>query len=315
MCSCLLLTVSETGLCICLSLLKEEEENTIFLISHMGKLSPWEDKKLIEDQTTGRWSRYIPYISQSMSLNHTDQQTKIWKDFLVSVSISFHSNVLSFISTYSCPFLQEGDMIDSSLHWQCLAPCLCHGKAKVKSGPGRKGWRMKGRSEHIPEYGSHSCFSVFSSVQSLSHVWLFVTPWIAAHQASLSLTNSRSPPKPMSIELVMPSNHLTLCHPLLLLPSIFLIIQLFPVSQLFASGGQSIGVSASASVLPMNTQDWSPLGWTGWMSLQSKGLSRVFSNTTVQKHQFFCTCAMKLQQASYTNAYKFLQIVAWHLFN
>ena len=61
----------------------------------------------------------------------------------------------------------------------------------------------------------------------------------------------------------------------------------FPMSQLFASGGQSIGVSASTSVLPMNTKDWSPLGWTGWISLQSKGLSRVFSNTTVQKHQFF----------------------------
>ena len=61
----------------------------------------------------------------------------------------------------------------------------------------------------------------------------------------------------------------------------------FPMSQLFAWGGQSIGISASASVLPMNTQDWSPLGWTGWISLQSKGLSRVFSNTTVQKHQFF----------------------------
>ena len=63
----------------------------------------------------------------------------------------------------------------------------------------------------------------------------------------------------------------------------------FPMCQLFAWGGQSIGVSASASVLPMNTQDWSPLGWTGWISLQSKGLSRVFSNTTVQKHQFFGT--------------------------
>ena len=63
----------------------------------------------------------------------------------------------------------------------------------------------------------------------------------------------------------------------------------FQMSQLFTSGGQSIGVSASASVLPMNTQDWSPLGWTGWISLNSKRLSRVFSNTTVQKHQFFCT--------------------------
>ena len=63
--------------------------------------------------------------------------------------------------------------------------------------------------------------------------------------------------------------------------------QFFPVSQLFTSGGQSTGVSASTSVLPMNVQDWSPLGWTGWISLQSKGLSRVFSNTTVQKHQYF----------------------------
>ena len=63
----------------------------------------------------------------------------------------------------------------------------------------------------------------------------------------------------------------------------------FQMSQFFASGGQSIGVSAATSVLPKNTQDWSPLGWTGWISLQSKGFSRVFSNTTVQKHQFFCT--------------------------
>ena len=126
----------------------------------------------------------------------------------------------------------------------------------------------------------------FSSVQSLSHVWLFVTQWTAARQASLSITNTWSIPKPMSIELVMPSNHFILCRPLLLLPSIFPSIRVFPVSQLFASGGQRIGVSASTSVLPMNTQDYSPLGWTGWISLQSKGLSRVFSNTTVQKHQF-----------------------------
>ena len=93
-------------------------------------------------------------------------------------------------------------------------------------------------------------------------------------------TNYWSLPKPMSIDLVMPSNHLILCHPLLLLPSIFPASGSFQMSQLFASGGQSIGVSASASVLPMNTQDWSHLGWTGWISLQSKELSRVFSNTT-----------------------------------
>ena len=111
-------------------------------------------------------------------------------------------------------------------------------------------------------------------------------PWTAAHQASLSITSSWSLLKLMSIEWVMPSNHLILCRPLLLLPSIFPASGSFQMSQLFTSGGQSIGVSASTAVLPMNTQDWSPLGWTGWISLQSKGLSRVLSNTTVQKRQF-----------------------------
>ena len=129
----------------------------------------------------------------------------------------------------------------------------------------------------------------FSSVQSLSLVRLFATPWTTACQASLSITNSQSPPRLMSIESVMPSNHLILCRPLLLLPSIFPNIGSFQMSQLFASGGQCIGVLASTSVLPMNTQDWSPLEWTGWISLQSKGLSRVFFNTTVQKHHFFGT--------------------------
>ena len=108
-----------------------------------------------------------------------------------------------------------------------------------------------------------------------------------ARQASLSITNSQSPPKPRSIESVMPSNHLILCHPLLLLPSIFPSIRVFSYVSALASGWQSFGVSASASVLPLNTKAWSPLGWTGWISLRSKGLSRVFSNTTVQKHQFF----------------------------
>ena len=125
------------------------------------------------------------------------------------------------------------------------------------------------------------------SVQLLSHVQLFATPWTAAYQASLSITSSQSLLKLMSIESVMPSNHLILCRPLLLLPSIFPSIRVFfNDSVIRITGGQSIGVSASASVLPMNIQDWSPLGWTGWISLQSKGLSRVFSNTTVQKHQF-----------------------------
>ena len=85
------------------------------------------------------------------------------------------------------------------------------------------------------------------------------------------------------------------CHPTILCsvipfsscPQSFPASGSFQISQFLASGGQSIGVSASGSVLPMNTQDWSPLGWTGWISLQSKGLSRVFSNTTIKKHQFF----------------------------
>ena len=126
-----------------------------------------------------------------------------------------------------------------------------------------------------------------SSVQSLSYVQLFATPWTAARQSSLSITNSRSLPKLKFIESVMPSNHLILCRPLLLLPSIFPASGSFPMSQLFTSGGHSVGVSASTSVLPMNTQDWFPLRWTGWIFLQSKELSRVFFNTTVQKHQFF----------------------------
>ena len=136
---------------------------------------------------------------------------------------------------------------------------------------------------------SHCSFSAhaqFSSVQSCSHGRLFATTWTEACWA-LPITNSRSLLKLLSIELVMPFNHLILCRPLLLLPSIFPSLQVFSMSQFFASGGQRIGVSAWASVLPKNTQDWSPLEWTGWISLQSKGLSRVFSHTTAQKHQFF----------------------------
>ena len=129
----------------------------------------------------------------------------------------------------------------------------------------------------------------FSSVQSLSRVRLFVTPWIAAYQTSLSITNSWSSLKLMSIKSVLPSSHLILSRPLLILPQSLPASGSFPMTQLFSWGGQRIGVSASASVLPKNTQDWSPLGWTSWISLKSKGLSRVFSNTTVQEHQFFGT--------------------------
>ena len=136
----------------------------------------------------------------------------------------------------------------------------------------------------MQDYGS----SEISSVQSLSSVRLFATPWTTACQASLSITNSQRLPnsRPLS----------WWCHPTISssvvpfssCPQYFPASGSFQMSQLFTSGGQSIGVSASTSVLPVSTQDWSPLGWTGWISSQSKGLSRVFSNTTVQKHQFFC---------------------------
>ena len=119
-------------------------------------------------------------------------------------------------------------------------------------------------------------------VQLLSCVWLFATSWAAAHQASMSFAISQTLLKLLSAEFVMPSNHLILCRPLFLLPS-----RSFLIGWLFASGSQTIGASASASILPMNIQDWFPSGLTGWISLQSKGLSRVFSSTTGQKRQFF----------------------------
>ena len=133
---------------------------------------------------------------------------------------------------------------------------------------------------------SHFLF-VLSSVQSFSYVWLFATPWTAACQTSLSSTNSQSLLKLMFIESVMPSNQLY-C-PLLLLPSIFPSISFFPKSQLFASGGQSIRASTSASVLPMNMQCLFILRLTGLISVKSKGLSKVFSSATLQKHQFYGT--------------------------
>ena len=123
-------------------------------------------------------------------------------------------------------------------------------------------------------------FLILVVTQSVSHVQFFVTTWTAAHQASLSFT-SQSLLKLMSIESVMSSNHLILCCPFSSCPQSFPASRSFPVSQLFTSGGQSIGVSASASVLPMNVQGLFPLGLTGLIPLQSKGLSSVFSSTTV----------------------------------
>ena len=128
--------------------------------------------------------------------------------------------------------------------------------------------------------------SITLVIHSLSRIRFFATPWTAARQASLFFTNSQSLLKLMSTESVMPSNHLIHCHLLFLLPSIFPSIRVFFNESVFTSGGQSIGGSASASFLPMNIQDWFPLGLTGLISLQFKELSRIFSNTTIQKQQF-----------------------------
>jgi len=123
--------------------------------------------------------------------------------------------------------------------------------------------------------------------QSLTPVWLFVPPWTAAHQAPLSFTSSWSLLRFMSIESVMPSNHFILCCPFSSCLQSSPASGSFAVSQLFVSSGQSIGASASSSVLPMNIQGWFPLLLTDLVSLKYKGLSRVFSSTTVWKHQFF----------------------------
>ena len=124
-------------------------------------------------------------------------------------------------------------------------------------------------------------------IQLLSRVWLIATPRTAALQASLSITNSRSLLKLMSIESVMPSNQLILCCPLLLLPSIFPSIRVFYNESVFHIRWPKYQIFSFSISPSMNIQDWFPLGWTGWISLQSKGLSRAFSNITVQKHQFF----------------------------
>ena len=123
-------------------------------------------------------------------------------------------------------------------------------------------------------------------IQLLNYIQLSAIPWTAAGQASLPFTVSRSLLKLMSIESVMLSNHLILCCPLLLLPSIFPSIRSFPMSRLFTSGRQSIRASASASVLPKNIQGWFPWGLTGLIILLFKGLPGVLSSTTVEKHQY-----------------------------
>ena len=141
----------------------------------------------------------------------------------------------------------------------------------------------------ITDYQNMNPLSIdfLSSVQSLSHIWLFVNPWTAARQASLSIINSWSLLKLISIESVMPSRHLILCHPLLLPPSIFLSIRVFSIESVLCIMWPKHW-SFSFSIIPSNGYQGLISFKMDWLdSLHSKGFSRVFSKTTVQKHQFF----------------------------
>ena len=139
------------------------------------------------------------------------------------------------------------------------------------------------------------------SVHLLSHLQPFATPWTAARQAFLFISNSQSLLKLMSIESVMPSNHLIVCHPLLLPPSIFSSIRVFSTESVLCIRRPKYW--SVSTVLPINIQGWSPLGLIGLISLQFKGLPRVFSSTTVQKHQLFCA---QLSLYSNSHIYKWL---------
>ena len=141
-----------------------------------------------------------------------------------------------------------------------------------------------------------------SSVQSLSCVWLFATPWIAARQASLSITNSWSSLKLTFIESVMISSHLISVIPFLSCPQSLSASEFFPMSQLLAWGGQSTGVSALASFLPKKSQGWSPLKWTGWISLQSKGTLKGPPMPQLERHVY-------VQLKNYLESYFFLLAV------
>ena len=149
----------------------------------------------------------------------------------------------------------------------------------------------------------------FSSVQSLSHVQLFAIPWIAAHQASLSITTSRSSPRLTSIESVMPFGHLILCRPLLLLPPIPPSIRVFSNESTLQMKWPKYW-SFSFSIIPSKEHPGLISFRMDWLDLlQSKRLSRVFSNTTVQKHQFFGALGGSYKQSSVTDVISYLSVI------
>ena len=216
--------------------------------------------------------------------------SKIWVGSLLSFGC-YISSIMSVAFWYVCSFVSNSlwphgcNPPGSSAHGIFQARILEWVAISYSRGSSRStDWTQVSRVSWI----TRRILYQFSSVQfSRSVVSNSATPWIAARQASLSITNSRvhSDSRPSS----------QWCHPAISssvvpfssCPKSLPESGSFPMSELFTWGGQSTGVSASTSVLPMNTQDWSPLERTGWISLQSKGLSRVFCNTTVQKHQFF----------------------------
>ena len=140
--------------------------------------------------------------------------------------------------------------------------------------------------------------SIFVVVQSLSSVWFFAALWTATRQGSLSFIISENSLEFTSIESIMPSNRLVLCHPRLLLPSIFPSIRVFSSEWALYIRWPKYGASVSASVLPKSIQGWFPLGWTGLISVLPKELSRVVSSSTMLKHQFFSA-----QPSSWSNSH------------
>ena len=198
---------------------------------------------------------------------------------------------------FKVPVWQGSVSGESSLPgWQMATfCCVLHGRERERvrhceRGPFIFSWHPDNQKWIM---GPHLCppggqiwdhHTQFSSVQSLSCVRLFATPWIAARQASLSIINSRSPLRLTSIESGMPSSHLILGRPLLLLSPIPPSIKVFSNESTLCMRWPKYWSLALASFLPKKSQGWSPSEWTGWISLQSKGLSRVFSNTTVQSN-------------------------------